>query len=132
MQKMWYNKRKGGAYDANFPRRCDGADTLKYIFPSMQKEVQKVIDAIKSIDCIQRIIIFGSAVTLNCGMRSDLDIAVDAPGITDEDEFLRIIRPIKKAVDVETDIIHYNSIQSELLLNEINTKGVDVYDSRVC
>ncbi|MCU6720732.1 nucleotidyltransferase domain-containing protein [Porcipelethomonas ammoniilytica] len=115
-----------------FPRRCEGADTLKYIFPSMQKEVQKVIDVIKSIDCIQRIIIFGSAVTLNCGMRSDLDIAVDAPGITDEDEFLRIIRPIKRAVDVETDIIHYNSIQSELLLNEINTKGVDVYDNRVC
>ena len=70
-----------------FPKRCDGADTLKYIFPSMQKEVQKVIEATKNIDCIRRITIFGSAVTMNCGIGSDLDIAVDAPDITDEDEF---------------------------------------------
>lgn len=115
-----------------FPKRYDGADTLQYIFPSMQKEVQKVLDTAKTIECIQRIIIFGSAVTLNCGMSSDLDIAIDAPDIKDEDDFLRLVRPIRRAVDVETDIIHYNSIKNELLIKEIDTKGVVVYDRRIC
>lgn len=115
-----------------FPKRCDGADALKYIFPSMQKEVQKVIEATKSIDCIQRITIFGSAVTMNCGLGSDLDIAVDAPDITDEDEFIQVVRPIRKAISVDADIIHFNRIKNQLLLNEIKTKGVDVYDSRIC
>jgi len=108
-----------------FPKRCDGADTLKYIFPSMQKEVQKVIEATKNIDCIRRITIFGSAVTMNCGIGSDLDI-------TDEDEFIQIIRPIRRAVCVDADIIHLNGIKNQLLLNDIKTKGVDVYDRRIC
>lgn len=115
-----------------FPKRCDGADTLKYIFPSMQKEVQKVIEATKNIDCIRRITIFGSAVTMNCGIGSDLDIAVDAPDITDEDEFIQIIRPIRRAVCVDADIIHLNGIKNQLLLNDIKTKGVDVFDRRIC
>ena len=115
-----------------FPKRCDGADTLKYIFPSMQKEVQKVIEATKNIDCIRRITIFGSAVTMNCGIGSDLDIAVDAPDITDEDEFIQIIRPIRREVCVDADIIHLNGIKNQLLLNDIKTKGVDVYDRRIC
>ena len=94
-----------------FPKRCDGADTLKYIFPSMQKEVQKVIEATKNIDCIRRITIFGSAVTMNCGIGSDLDIAVDAPDITDEDEFIQIIRPIRRAVCVDADDLGQGSYQ---------------------
>lgn len=40
-----------------FPKRCDGADELKYIFPLMQKEVQKVIDTAKDLPEIRRIII---------------------------------------------------------------------------
>ena len=41
-----------------FPKRCDGADELKYIFPLMQKEVQKVIDTAKEIgraSCRERV-----------------------------------------------------------------------------
>ena len=109
-----------------FPKRCDGADTLKYIFPSMQKEVQKVIEATKNIDCIRRITIFGSAVTMNCGIGSDLDIAVDAPDITDEDAIIQNIRQKTKQVCVDEDIIHFNGIKKQLLLNEIKKNGVDV------
>jgi len=115
-----------------FPRRCEGADELKHIFPSMQKEVQKVIDVAKKSSKIRRVIIFGSTVTFNCGIGSDLDIAIDAPGITNDDEFITITRPIRQALNVDSDIIHYNSIHSSLLLSEINAKGVDVYVNRIC
>lgn len=115
-----------------FPKRCEGADVLKHIFPTMQNEVQKVIDTARTVPEIQRIIVFGSAVTMNCGIGSDLDIAVDAPGITDDEEFIKVVRPIRRALDVDTDIIHYNNIHSQLLLNEINKKGVDVYVNGVC
>lgn len=110
-----------------FPKRCDGADELKYIFPLMQKEVQKVIDTAKDLPEIRRIIIFGSAVTMNCGIGSDLDIAVDAPEITNDDEFIGVIRPIRRVLNVDSDIVHYNRIRSPILLSEIDSKGVDVY-----
>ena len=115
-----------------FPKRCEGADELKYIFPLMQKEVQKVIDEAKKLPEIRRIIVFGSAVTMNCGIGSDLDIAIDAPDIADDDEFLKIVRPIRRILDVDTDIVHYNNIHNSLLLDEINRKGVDVYVNGVC
>lgn len=114
-----------------FPKRCEGADELKYIFPLMQKEVQKVIDTAKNLPEIRRIIIFGSAVTANCGIGSDLDIAVDAPEITSDDEFIGVVRPIRRALDVDSDIVHYNRIHSLILLDEIDLKGVDVYVNRV-
>lgn len=113
-----------------FPKRCEGAEELKYIFPSMQRDVQSLIETAKKIDKIKRIIVFGSAVTMNCGIGSDLDFAVDAPDVHDEDEFLEIVRPLRRAVRAETDIIHYNSIRNQLLMNEINSKGVDVYVNR--
>jgi predicted nucleotidyltransferase len=115
-----------------FPKRCEGADELKYIFPLMQEEVQKVIDTAKTLPEIHRVVIFGSAVTMNCGIGSDLDIAIDAPKIINDDEFIEVVRPIRKVLSVDSDIIHYNSIHSSLLLSEINAKGVDVYVNRVC
>lgn len=93
-----------------FPKRCDGADTLKYIFRLCKRGAESDRGN-KNIDCIRRITIFGSAVTMNCGIGSDLDIAVDAPDITDEDEFIQIIRPIRRAVCVDADIIHLNGIK---------------------
>ena len=110
-----------------FPKKYEGAEVLRHIFPVMQREVQKVIDTSAQIDGIKRVIVFGSAVTLNCGIGSDLDIAVDAPDIQGEDDFLRLVRPLRRALSVDSDILHYNEIQNELLLHEIDSKGVDVY-----
>ena len=115
----------------SFPKRCDGDDVLIHIFPSMQRQVQKVIDFAVSCEAIKRIRIFGSAVTRNCGMGSDLDIAVDAPDILSDEEFFSISRPIRSLLDVNADVVHYNTIHSEWLIDEIDTKGVDVYVNRL-
>lgn len=113
-----------------FPVRCEGDDVLKYIFPSKQRDVQSAIEAARQNTQIKRLIVFGSAVTLNCGMGSDLDIAVDAPSIESEDDFLKLVRPIRRAVQSETDIVHYNCIRSALLKQEIDQKGIEVYIER--
>lgn len=106
-----------------FPKKCEGAEVLRHIFPIMQREVQKIIDTSSQIGEIKRVIVFGSAVSLNCGIGSDLDIAVDAPDIQGEDAFLKLVRPLRRALPVDSNILHYNEIQNELLLREIDSKG---------
>lgn len=110
-----------------FPVRFNGSEKLKYIFPSKQKDVQKAIEIAEKNEKIRRMIIFGSAVTMNCGIGSDIDIAIDAPDIRDDDEFIAIAKPFRKALESEIDIIHLNSTKNDLLRNEILTKGVDIY-----
>ena len=109
-----------------FPSVFAGDDALKHVFPSKQKAAQQAINLAKQDHRIQRLIVFGSAVTLDCGTGSDLDLAVDAPDVTEE-EFLEIAHAFYLGVDSEIDLIHYNSIHSPLLKKEIDGKGVPVY-----
>ena len=111
-----------------FPIRINNADdSVKHIFPSKQKDVQAVINIARQNAEIKRLIVFGSATTLNCGIDSDIDIAVDAPDIKQEDDFLVLSRRIRQAIHSSADVIHYNSVQSDLLKKEIDMKGVEVY-----
>lgn len=60
---------------------------------------------------------------MNCGIGSDLDFAVDAPDMQDSNEFLKTVRPLRRAVQADTDIIHYNTIRNMLLKDEIDQRG---------
>lgn len=113
-----------------FPVRCSGDEKLKYIFPSKQRAAQKAIELAQADDRIRRLIIFGSSTTLNCGIESDIDIAIDAPNIN-TDEFISLAHPFLSEIPSEVDVIHYNNIHSELLMEEIKTKGVIIYDNRI-
>ncbi len=115
-----------------FPIRFNGSEKLKYIFPSKQKDVQKAIEIAQKTDKIQNMIIFGSAVTENCGIGSDIDIAIDAPDVKDDDEFIAIAKPFRQLLESEIDIVHLNTTKNDLLKNEIITKGVNVYVNGVC
>ncbi len=108
-----------------FPKRCNGAEELKYIFPSKQKAVSKAIELASGDKRIKRLIVFGSAVTMDCGSTSDVDIAIDVPDITNDD-FAKLARPFYIEIPSEVDVIHYNNIQSEMLKGEVE-KGVCVY-----
>lgn len=109
-----------------FPLIVKGDPELAYIFPAKQKAVQSAINIAKSDERIRRMIIFGSAVTMECGAVSDIDIALDIPGVNEED-FSKIARRFYLEVPSETDIINYNGISSSLLKHEIDTKGVNIY-----
>lgn len=109
-----------------FPKHFDGDDTLRYVFPSKQRAAQKAIDIARADGRIRRLIVFGSAVTKNCGMTSDIDLAVDAPGVT-ADEFPALARKFYAGVDSEVDVIDYNDKAGKLLRSEIDGKGVVIY-----
>ena len=109
-----------------FPVVARGSETLKYVFPSKQRDVQKAIEIASADERIDRLILFGSAVTRNCGTTSDIDLAVSAPGMSEE-AFLKVTRRFRLAMDSDIDILHYESIRDELLNQEIQKKGVTVY-----
>ncbi len=109
-----------------FPVVTSGDDTIKYVFPTKQRAAQKAIDLAKEDERIKRLIVFGSAVTMRCGMISDIDIAIDAPDIS-EDEFMKMARGFYREIDSEVNVIHYNDIHNKLLLKEIDEKGVNIY-----
>lgn len=109
-----------------FPVVTKGDNTLQYVFPTKQKAAQIAINLAKADDRIERLILFGSAVTMNCGTSSDIDVAIDAPSISKE-EFLKIARTFYHEVPSELDMVHYNRITSSLLKDEIDKKGVNMY-----
>lgn len=109
-----------------FPLVVRGDETLKYIFPTKQKAAQIAITLAKGDHRIDRLIVFGSATTMQCGMQSDMDIAIDAPNVA-EDDFMILAREFHRKIESEVDVIHYNSIHSTLLKKEIDEKGVNLY-----
>lgn len=108
-----------------YPIRCDGDDVLKYIYPLKQKAAQKAIELARADSRIKRVIVFGSALTMKCGMLSDIDIALDVPDIS-EDDFAHLARPFFIQIPSEVDVVHYNTIKSELLKQNVE-KGVCIY-----
>ena len=110
---------------AVFPLVVEGDAILKSIFPSKQRAAQQAIDFARTDERVKRIIVFGSAVTNKCGMTSDIDLAIDAPDVSDE-EFPSVAHNFF-LVDSEVDVVHYNRIHSALLKREIDSKGVVIY-----
>lgn len=108
-----------------FPKVTDGDEVLKYVFPTKQRDVQKAISIAREDERIRRLIVFGSAVTVKCGMTSDIDLAIDAD--ISEDEFLEIARKFYSGIPSEIDLVQYNRIKSDLLKSEIDNKGVELY-----
>ena len=111
-----------------FPMATAGDEALRYVFPSKQRAAQKAIELAKQNPQIQRLCVFGSAVTADCGMTSDLDLAIIAPSVSGEG-FYRLCRPFFREIDSEVDVVHYNRIRSASLKKEIDEKGVCVYDA---
>lgn len=110
-----------------FPIRVkNGDDILKYIFPSKQKAVQKVIELAKMDSRIKRVFVFGSAITMKCNMKSDLDIALDVDEM-EMDEFAKLASPFFTSVLSEIDVVYYNKINNNLLKKNIDD-GICVYE----
>ncbi|MCR5042392.1 MAG: nucleotidyltransferase domain-containing protein [Clostridia bacterium] len=112
-----------------FPLIVNGEDVLRRVFPSKQAAAKAAIDLARRDERISCLWLFGSALTTDCGMTSDLDLAIDAPGVGG-DEFLRLIRPFYRNIDSEVDIVDYNDLRNLALKEEITNKGVRLYVKR--
>lgn len=89
------------------------------IYPIQQKKVKQLLDIIAKNEYVNKIIIFGSSVTDRCHIGSDIDIYVE------------LDKEVKGLID---DAVYFvydlwtNFMVDNRLLNEIERKGVIVYD----
>lgn len=90
------------------------------VHPLMQIEVQSLIDQLSEDLTVNKVIVFGSSVTLHCNSFSDLDVLVQR---TDYNVKLNPY-PI---CDVALDLLFQNDL-GESILKEIQETGVLVFD----
>lgn len=113
------------SYLRAFPGR-KASNIIRHIFPTKQIDVQKILDyASQSNSNIYKIIVFGSATTLYCHNDSDLDLAVI---VADENAYKQFNKFLASNIQKEYDLIDYSKITNKILKNEIDLKGVCVYD----
>ncbi|MCD7841258.1 MAG: nucleotidyltransferase domain-containing protein [Lachnospiraceae bacterium] len=91
------------------------------IHPIQQKKVGFMINSLKDEDNVQRIIIFGSSVTAQCHVGSDVDIFV----------FLRENKSLNIDVCAFTYDLWTNYTVDEKMFEEISKKGVVVYERNI-
>lgn len=110
-----------------FPVRFKGNDMIKYVFPTKQKDVDMIIKYANNHSYIQKIVIFGSAVTWKCDVNSDLDIAVCFADLNEEN-YSKFFKFLTRSLSSQFDLIDYRLNDNKYLKNDIDTKGVVVYD----
>lgn len=109
-----------------FPVRASGnKEILKSIYPTKQADIQKLLDYASNSTEILMLIVFGSSVTWQCRPNSDIDIAVKYQS---NRPFADVAADIRMQMISESDVIDYNDIHDTMLRDEIDKKGVIIYD----
>lgn len=90
----------------------------QHIHPLQQRDVWELTEHIRKKQSVRRIILFGSSLTSNCTIDSDIDLYVEM----DEK-----CRPITEYFDITYDLWTNFNVDNAML-NEIIEKGVIVYD----
>ncbi len=98
------------------------------INPVKQVYVDKICDAAKESGIVNRLFIFGSAITEQCDGESDLDICVDTDCADNNRALFRLYVQISRICDYNCDILTYSKL-GEKIRNEIDQKGVLVYEA---
>jgi predicted nucleotidyltransferase len=101
---------------------------LRKVHPLKQRMVSQLIDCAKECPSVARIYVFGSAITHDCGVDSDIDLYIQflphTPD-TDKSAFRREILGFVGVADIfyDTDIDAKEAIYDEIM------KGLVVYDN---
>lgn len=98
------------------------------INPIKKDYVDKICDAAKESGIVNRLIIFGSAVTDYCEKESDLDICVDTDCADNNRALFRLYVKMSKICDYNCDILTYSKL-GEKIRYEVEQKGVLVYEA---
>lgn len=91
---------------------------IEHVHPIQQARIQKIIDALKEYESVQKIVVFGSSVTHKCTYESDIDLYVELS----KEEHVK-----SYSVDCPVDFWTNFTVAPEML-PEIQSKGVVVYD----
>lgn len=100
------------------------------IHPLMQKKVNEIYKYVSNIYEIEKVILFGSSINIRCNRNSDIDIAIKIKSTSFNKETQNnISEQIQEITEYNSDIIWLNTIeQNTKLFNNINTKGVIIYE----
>ena len=106
-------------------------DVLSKAFPTKQEDIEHIINYARTNRKIDKIIIFGSSVTWNCKVNSDIDIAIKLSQSDDCETnsyaFADVLSSISKIIKSDFDLLDYDKISNEHLKRDIDKKGVVVY-----
>lgn len=97
----------------------------EFIYPAKQQECFEFINKVK--DLCKYIIVFGSATTMGCTPKSDIDFAIMTK--TDNENDMRKIYSAGNDCKNGCDIIWLNKVElSDMLRKNIYERGVKVYE----
>lgn len=82
---------------------------MSRIYPTQQKSVKKVIDELRQEKSLDKVILFGSSITMRCNKDSDLDFCVGLKNYT-MDLKNRVSEKIQEACDWKADILWFDRI----------------------
>lgn len=95
-----------------------------------ENDMAQIITAIRQLDEIAAVILFGSRANGNYKTGSDVDLAVKGKGITH-----RAIAQLADALNEEIplpyffDVVQYDSLENQPLVDHIDRVGIVLYDS---
>ena len=98
------------------------------MFGLLDRDINYIIKALEKYDDIEKAIIFGSRAIGNYKKGSDIDIAIVGKNIKRStiyklDDYLNEVYPLPYFFD----IIQYDQIRNENLINHINNEGKVIY-----
>lgn len=95
----------------------------RYIYPTQQVDVSKLISNLSSDDNVRYIIIFGSSISNRCHIESDLDVYVCC------NEKKKVVYNEPERLEAPVDLwTNFDISDDENLYSEIMEKGVLVYE----
>lgn len=101
------------------------------MFGLKQKDIDQISSVLRGFDAVLQALIFGSRARGNYKKGSDIDIAIKGDGIG-----YSIVSEIAYLLNDETlmpyffDVVHYNSITNENLIDHIDRVGVVFYEQQ--
>lgn len=98
------------------------------MFGLLDRDIEYILRALKQFDEIEEARVFGSRAMGNYKKGSDIDLVIIGKGVTSSvlyklDDYLNEVYPLPYFFD----IIQYESIVNEKLINHINKEGKVIY-----
>ena len=101
---------------------------ISRVYPLQQDNVKAAYNAIKDFDCIKRVVVFGSSITMKCTEHSDLDLCIELKNPGNVEDMCKVGAAIRDAVDCNVDILWRESLTIESPVLFTIRKGLIIYE----
>lgn len=102
----------------------ESISNIERVYPIQQEDVSRVLQGIISTGKAKKVVIFGSSVSCRCSLLSDIDVYCE---LDKNFEFTEPYSACKVLPETPIDI-WTNYMVNDILLEEINRRGVVVYE----